>query len=119
MFGPVSLSTMEVLAQASGGSVRTAGSAWAVVLVSAGAILASGVAAAGQQQASFAVAVTLHRVVKPLSAAELCKNGQPIRTLGATIRIDCPRPTNGAAGSAQEASLTGEKLPRPEVTVTF
>lgn len=89
------------------------------MLVVAGALLASGAAGAGQQQASFSVAVTLHRVVKPLSAAELCKDGEPIRTLGATIRIDCPRPPNRAAVPGREASLTGEKLPRPEVTVTF
>lgn len=89
------------------------------MLVSAGAILASGIATAGQQQASFAVAVTLHRVMKPLSAAELCKDGQPLKTLGATIRIDCPRPADRATTPGREASLTGEKLPRPEVTVTF
>ena len=99
--------------------MRAAGAAWAVMLVGAWATLASGVAAGGQQQASFAVAVTLHRVVKPLSAAELCKDGQPIRTLGATIRIDCPRPADRAATPGSEAALTGGKLPRPEVTVTF
>lgn len=99
--------------------MRTGRSAWAVMLVSAWATLASGAAAAGQQQTSFAVAVTLHRVVKPLSAAELCKDGQPIRTLGATIRIDCPRPADRPATSGREASLTDDKLARPEVTVTF
>lgn len=97
----------------------TARSAWAAMLVVAGAVTAWGVAEAGQQQASFSVAVTLHRVVKPLSAAELCKDGTPIRTLGATIQIDCPRPVNKAGGAENEASLTGKRLPRPEVTITF
>lgn len=119
MCGPAPVPTMEIVAHQTGGSVRRGGSAWAVVLASAWAILASGAVAAGQQQASFAVAVTLHRVVKPLSAAELCKDGQPIRTLGATIRIDCPRPADSATAPGREAALTGGKLPRPEVTVTF
>lgn len=99
--------------------MRTGGSGWVATLVGAWASLAFGAALAGQQQASFAVAVTLHRVVKPLSAAELCKDGQPIRTLGATIRIDCPRTTEKPATSGREASLPDERLPRPEVTVTF
>ncbi|MHB1123106.1 MAG: hypothetical protein ACYC0T_10350 [Ramlibacter sp.] len=73
---------------------------------------------AGQQQASFSVAVTLHRVVKPLSASELCKEGKPIRTLGATIQIDCP-PAGRTAAPGGEASLTDEKRPRAEVTVSF
>lgn len=89
------------------------------MLLVVAAFLGSEDASAGQQQASFAVAVTLHRVVKPLSAAELCKDGKPIRTLGATIQIDCPRPLSKAGGDGTEASLAAERLPRPEVTVTF
>ncbi len=98
--------------------MNTTFSAWPALLV-AGTLMAPGGAAAGQQQASFAVAVTLHRVVKPLSAAELCKDGKPIQTLGATIRIDCPPPAEKAVRAGAEASPTGEKLQRPEVTVTF
>ncbi|WP_461498346.1 hypothetical protein [Ramlibacter sp.] len=56
--------------------------------------------------------------MKPLSASELCKEGKPIRTLGATIQIDCP-PAGRTAAPGGEASLTDEKRPRAEVTVSF
>lgn len=88
------------------------------MLAVAWGLLASGPATAGQQQASFSVAVTLHRLVKPLSAAELCKDGKPIQTLGATIQVDCPRPVERAGADAQGARAN-EKIPRPEVTVIF
>lgn len=94
-------------------------SAWPALLVIVSALMASGAAAAGQQQASFSVAVTLHRVVKPLSAAQLCKDGRPIQSLGAMIQIDCPQAPQKAGAAAREATLTDANLPRPEVTVTF
>lgn len=115
----VLLPRIEVSSKETGGRVNTAKSAWPALLALAGAFLVPAAAAAGQQQASFAVAVTLHRVVKPLSAAELCKDGRPIQTLGATIQIDCPRPVGRTGAAGSEASLRDGKAPRPEVTVTF
>jgi len=86
---------------------------------------AAGGASANQTHAAFAVAVTLHTVVKPLSAEQLCHNGRPIQTLGATIQIDCPRMHPAAPGGpaarvtpAAAGTVEPRQLP-PEVTVTF
>jgi hypothetical protein len=92
------------------------------IFVMAGALVAAAGAAAGQQQASFAVAVTLHTAVKPLSAAELCRDGRPITTLGATIQVACPKPaaqTQQPSEGTPEPSATRERQSPPEVTVTF
>jgi len=66
--------------------------------------------------------VTLHTAVKPLSAAELCRDGRPIQTLGATIQIDCPKPVRSQqpmTESTGEPRPTGDPPAHPEVTVTF
>ena len=88
-------------------------------LIATAALLTCG--AAGAQQASFAVAVTLHAAAKPMSAAKLCPAGKPAEILGATIRVDCPLVAN--AGTHSTAERTGSSLTNaqrhPEVTVTF
>lgn len=93
----------------------------AAALLVVGGIGAPVLASAGQQQASFSVAVTLHMAVKPLSAAELCRDGRPITTLGATIQVNCSRvnpPPQGPAPATREATAP-DRPARPEVTVTF
>ena len=88
------------------------------LLIASAALLSSGAASA--QQASFAVSVTLHSVVKPLSAAQLCQDGKPMSMLGATISIDCPVVAS-ADNTQQDAGSRAAptKLRQPEVTVTF
>jgi hypothetical protein len=89
-------------------------------LIAMSALLACGIATA--QQASFAVAVTLHAASKPLAASQLCPEGKPMDVLGVAVRVDCPtvaansNATNvlgGAANSSRHAARS------PEVTVTF
>jgi hypothetical protein len=89
-------------------------------LVLAAGLLNCGIASA--QQASFAVAVTLHTTMsKPLSVAQLCPAGKPTETLGAIVRVECPLVANAGTGSS--APLAGSSLAnpqrQPEVTVTF
>lgn len=93
----------------------------AAALLVASGVVAAAPAAAGQQQASFSVAVTLHMAVKPLTPAELCRDGRPITTLGATIQVDCSRvnaPPQDRPPTTREATAP-ERPARPEVTVTF
>jgi hypothetical protein len=80
-----------------------------------------GCGAASAQQASFAVAVTLHAASKPMAAAQLCPEGKPMDVLGVAVRVDCRTVANasstnvlgGPASSPRHASRP------PEVTVTF
>jgi hypothetical protein len=79
-----------------------------------------GCGAASAQQASFAVAVTLHAAAKPMSAAQLCPEGKPMDILGATIRVDCPVVAKASATAAGHTGSSQNVIPRhPEVTVTF
>jgi hypothetical protein len=88
-------------------------------LIAAAALLGCGAASA--QQASFAVAITLHAASKPLAAAQLCPEGKPMDVLGVAVRVDCPTLANanstnvlgGAASSSRHAARP------PEITVTF
>ncbi|HEY5678087.1 MAG TPA: hypothetical protein VIR81_14935 [Myxococcales bacterium] len=92
-----------------------------VALLAASSLGVSALAFAGQQQASFSVAVTLHMSVKPLSPVELCRNGRPITAVGATIQVDCSRvnlPPQDRPAAVREATAP-ERPARPEVTVTF
>lgn len=80
-------------------------------------------AAAGEQQATFAVAVRLHAVAKIPSARELCAADAPLdartlQTLGVAVRVDCPPPTAEARTSAPRAAA-GERARPPEVLVSF
>lgn len=98
---------------------------WRSLVLGLGLLGTAGVWASEQQvNAAFAVAVTLHTVVKPLSADQLCRDGLPIQSLGATIQIECPHgPPAAPAAPAREANpaAPGAIQPRqaPEVTVTF
>jgi hypothetical protein len=88
-------------------------------LIATSALLACGAASA--QQASFAVAVTLHAASKPLAASQLCPEGKPMDVLGIAVRVDCPTVANanstnvlgGTASSSRHAARP------PEITVTF
>lgn len=85
--------------------------------------LASGLLGCGMvnaQQASFAVAVTLHTTMsKPLSVEQLCtQQPKPIDVLGARIQVDCPV----AAKDQRTVKTNLAAAPRPappEVLVTF
>ena len=94
---------------------------WLRSVIATTALLGWGGAEA--QQASFAVAITLHAASKPLNAAQLCQKGKPTPTevLGVAIRVDCPKETNATAtnvvgGGANSPPPAGRA---PEVTVTF
>jgi len=102
--------------------MRSAIPAWPACLVLVAALAAPALAASNQQQASFSVAITLHTAVKPLSAAELCRDARTIQTLAATIQVDCPTAATSQQArpeSTPEPHSTGEPQARPEVTVTF
>jgi hypothetical protein len=75
---------------------------------------------AGAQQASFAVAVTLHTSMsKPLAVAQLCaQQPRPIEMLGARIQVDCPETENGK-GKAGPTPAGAPRPTVPEVLVTF
>jgi hypothetical protein len=95
----------------------TKASSLSSLIVTAG-LLACG--AAGAQQASFAVAITLHATMsKPLAVAQLCaQQPKPIDMLGARIQVDCPMagPGKGTAGATVAAAA---RPAPPEVLVTF
>ena len=88
-------------------------------LVTAAALLSCG--AAGAQQASFAVAITLHAASKPLAAAQLCPEGKPMDVLGVAVRVECPTAANASATNVlgANASPSRHTVRPPEVTVTF
>lgn len=54
-------------------------------------------AQAAEQQASFAVAITLHTLSKPLAVAQLCPAGKPLDRVGVGITVTCP----AAAGTVK------------------
>ena len=82
------------------------------------ALLAGG--AAHGQQASFAVAITLHAASKPMTVAQLCPEGKPTDVLGATVRVSCPAVAAGRAGITEQVGPAFDKVQRqPEVVVTF
>lgn len=79
-------------------------------------------AAAGEQQATFAVTVRLHAAAKALSARELCAADAPLdartlQTLGVAVRVDCPPPAEARTAAAR--STAGERPRPPEVLVSF
>ena len=83
------------------------------------AALLSGGSAYGQQ-ASFAVASTLHAASKPIALAQLCPEGKPMDIVGATVRVSCPVVAEAGTGTTERiapAAAKGQRL--PEVTVTF
>lgn len=88
------------------------------------AVAGPGLAASNEQRASFSVAVTLHTAVKPLSVAELCRDGRPFQVVGASIEVDCTKsapPVRAGRSEAarQPATSSTEPPSRPEVTVVF
>ena len=75
--------------------------------------------AAQAQQASFAVAVTLHAVAKPMSAAQLCPRAGSVEMAGAVVRVECPTVTSATSSSTAKHEASASHRQRPEVTVTF
>ena len=67
----------------------------------------TGMTHAAEQQASFAVAVTLYSISKPLAVAQLCPQGKPLGRVNVSITVHCPE-----AQSALAASRTGPSNPR-------
>lgn len=82
-----------------------------------------GVAGAAEQQASFAVAITLHTISKPLAASQLCPEGKPLDRVGVSISVSCPGAGGGdpADSDAQARFLRAAGRPNmgPTVVVTF
>lgn len=85
-------------------------------------------AQAAEQQASFAVAITLHSISKPLAVAQLCPAGKPLDRVGVAITVTCPAPAGNvnsyAAGNplAQDADLNATSSAaslQPFVVVSF
>ena len=67
----------------------------------------TGIAHAAEQQASFAVAITLYSISKPLAVAQLCPQGKPLGRVNVSITVHCPE-----APSALAASRTGPSTAR-------
>lgn len=77
---------------------------------------------AAEQQASFAVAITLHAISKPISVAQLCPEGKPLDRVGVSISVSCPartaQPSAGLTeGSGERKALDASSW--PTVVVTF
>jgi hypothetical protein len=73
------------------------------------------------QQASFAVAITLHTAMKPLTASQLCPAGKPMDILAVAVRVECPTVANANSFNVlgSSARSSGQPSPPPEITVTF
>lgn len=88
-------------------------------LVIPACLLLSG--AAHSQQASFAVAVTLHSASVPDAARQLCPQGKPTGYLASGIvRIDCPAIAKPAEAQRDAATtLSSTVTAKNEVLVSF
>lgn len=82
-------------------------------------------AKAAEQQASFAVAITLHSISKPLAVAQLCPAGKPLDRVGVAITVSCPDSVGNLNGASMADSERSSRAPSnaarstPYVVVTF
>lgn len=99
----------------------TVAAAAKVLIISAG-LVGLGAANAAEQQASFAVAITLYTISKPMAVAQLCPEGKPLDRVGVSITVTCPV-IEGKTAAATEPSpflqQTRGTFSPPTVFVTF
>lgn len=92
-----------------------------VLIISAG-LMSLGASQAAEQQASFAVAITLHTISKPMAVAQLCPEGKSLDRVGVSITVSCPA-IEGRTAAAIEHSPLRQKASGtatlPTVFVTF
>ena len=75
---------------------------------------------AHSQQASFAVAVTLHSASQSAAAAQLCPGGKPLSLLAPMVRVDCPQSDKTVQAPRDTATpASGSSASLREVIVTF
>ena len=76
------------------------------------------------EQATFAVAITLHSGTRGVTAAQLCPDGKPLESLRSLVQVYCP-PIGAAEPNAQESKPDGSLTPaavaspRREIIVSF
>ena len=99
--------------------MKTVKAASKLLIIFAG-LMCWGAADAAEQQASFAVAITLHTISKPMTAATLCPEAKPLDRVGVSITVTCPfereTPTASQRAPLQKTSGTAQS---PTVFVTF
>jgi hypothetical protein len=81
----------------------------------------AGWAGAAEQQASFAVAITLHAISKPIVARTLCPEAPRLDRLNVAITVSCPGIGQDAIPSVTDAALrkSGLSANAPTVFVSF
>ncbi len=92
-----------------------------LLIISAG-LMTAGAVHAAEHQASFAVAITLHAMSKPMAVAQLCPEGKPLDSVGVSIKVTCPMIEGKAAAQTEHSpplqNTSGTARP-PTVFVTF
>lgn len=102
--------------------MNTITSAAASVLIISAGLMSLGAADAAEQQASFAVAITLHTISKPMAVARLCPEGKPLDRVGVSITVTCPAIEGKTASASEHSPLlrtTSGSARQPTVFVTF
>ena len=81
----------------------------------------AGVANAAEQQASFAVAITLHAISKPTVASTLCPQAPRLDRLNVAITVSCPGMGRDENPSVAKSELhkTSLSADAPTVLVSF
>jgi hypothetical protein len=81
----------------------------------------AGAANAAEQQASFAVAITLHAISKPMVVSTLCPQAPQLDRLNVAITVSCPPVSQDGIPSAANPNLhtTSYSGNSPTVVVSF
>lgn len=92
-----------------------------LAIVTMAVLCSSAGVAHSEQQASFAVAITLHAISKPVAVERLCPDGKPLDRTGVLISVTCPATsaTGFPAFDDRLNPLSRGTRESPVVVVTF